>query len=263
MSPDSYEGLTVKRVFRGWRRILLVHDFFIQIAGLIPADDMFLGSAGPFLRPGLTIARASCAAAVKRGRRPPLEAARSALEGGCARSHARSGRTGRPRSDCRAQPYPRHPIAGTAAPSSFITPPRAAPICFRPRGLQTRIRWNRAVPTTMLHSRSLLGAWRAGPILIAACFSHSPGRLPAHPEPATGLDPVVRVRQRLSGLARQAWRACILLFSPLLFHVCGPARFGWPTAPIAFGCLPGHAVASVMAPAATVIAPAGSSPVST
>src|SRR5262249_32281482 len=45
-------------------------------------NNSFVRSAEPFLRPDLPSSRAPRAAAVKTGRRPPPEAARSGLDGG-------------------------------------------------------------------------------------------------------------------------------------------------------------------------------------
>src|SRR6267143_3005430 len=67
-----------------------------EATSLLYLLDQFLGSTEAFLRPDRGLARAPRADAVKPGRRPPPEAARSGLDGGeHGASMAGSGRLGR------------------------------------------------------------------------------------------------------------------------------------------------------------------------
>ena len=60
------------------------------------------------------------------------------------------------------------------------------PLWLRPIGLQARIRWNAMVPNHDAPFAGPMGPGRAGPILTAACRSHSPARRTAHPGGLSG-----------------------------------------------------------------------------
>src|SRR5208283_1768619 len=75
------------------------------------------------------------------------------------------------------------------------------PPWLRPIGLQARIRWNVVVPNHDAPFAGPMGAWGAGPILTAACRSHSPERRTAHPGWLSGL----------------RWRSPSACFSSLFF----------------------------------------------
>ena len=136
----------------------------------------------PFLRPGLKLSTTPRLAAVKDGHRPSrASAARSVLEGGKGRRHARTGWVQPAMPLRRRRSMFRHLNGGHLLTQSLcrrsrradfaLMPPsssRAVPCWLRPEGQQTRIRWNQKAPDQDAPFAGPLGTWGAGPILMAA-----------------------------------------------------------------------------------------------
>ena len=163
------------------------------------ADDVSLFGWEPFLRPGLNLSRTPCRTVVKDGHGPPrISAARSVLEGGAARRHARAGgiSPAMPSDGVVRGPVTRRPHVNSNL--SWAVP------LVRPVGLQARIRWNQQAPDHDAPFAEPLGTWGVGTNLDGGHRGHSRTR---HTHPPRWLQAsVVPVSAwgRLADLAKSA-----------------------------------------------------------
>jgi hypothetical protein len=146
--PGLVQGVPCQAGISGLDNKSLVHGRFVRRSGHPCLEGVFLCSVGePFLRPGL------CATQV----------------GAASRAVSRSVPPGSATSD---QPGHVDPLLHTIP---------GGPHSLGPISLHTRIRWNQPVPDHDAPYAGRSGAWGAGPILMPACFSHSPARRSAPP----------------------------------------------------------------------------------